>query len=549
MDRKEDFKTGLGNGENAIERHIEKRNGIRKQKREDKLARIRHVAVDITGFQNALKTYKPMELYQRTNVGALDALNTCMRLGTDDQLNKHFTYLLAYSDKQGSPVVQTLIQLLGENNPDIGLKAMSCLVNLSGANLEPQYQPLLAQLIIEAGFLNAATAHITEDSIVAKECWCVVSNLISLCETSRDVVLSCILFKNIHKDENWSSPFLTEMQKGRSEYDVLIFTVVCGAFETGSISLPDPAFCFATLMFSIKYIMMHWHPGRSETTSNPDRVLELVLSALAHFANKCSSQNKDHIILFARIFGQAEEKMQGFSYLINLASRVKAANQHRLARVFVKAGKFNDPSLTMQRLMYKSGCVQLMIGFVESVDPKLQREALMWLGNYAADSLEFVLHIREQGGFRSIAQRLRSAQSHALRNAAVYCLMQACNVSSAYLPNEQASSCLIHLVTDCRIIQITCRHINDTGDPQLTIDILELWLTLLRWKNKHLNIANIIEEYGGDDKVERLLGITGEVGMRIFKLAESVLNNLNGARTVDMEVYDTSHKGRTTFYF
>ena len=546
MDRKEDFKSGLGSTKDVTKRHVEKQHGIRKKKRENKLGRFRHVDAGQGGsaFEIALKEYNPRALYGQKDVFALDALEKCMRAANDEQMNKYFTYLLAYSDKRGSPIIPILVQLLGQENGTLGMKAMSCLVNVTGANLEPQYQPLLAQLIIEAQFLDAVTAHIIEDTVIAKECWYVIANLISLCETSRDVVLSCVLFKNVYNDETWRSPFLGEMQRGRPEYDVLIFTVVCGAFETGMVSLPDPAFCFATLLYVIKYLVMHWHTGKRESTAEPDRVLALGLSALAHFAEKCSSQNLEHVTLFARLFGQAEEKIQGFSFLVNLATRVNTANQRRLARIFVKAGKFNDSALAMQTLMYKAGCLDLMIRFVEEADPRLQREGLMWLGNYASDSLQFAIQIKERDGFKVVSQRLRRAPTHDLRNGAVYCLMQACNICSNALPQERAEQTLVHLVYHCNIIQITCQHLGDLGDPQLTIDILELWLTLLRkWNTSSISL--IIEEHGGQDKVEQLLGVTGPEGMRIFKLAEQVLDILSSG-PMDFEI---TNKGHNKFHF
>lgn len=535
MNRKEDFKTGLGSGKDVTQRHVERYNGIRKQKRERALARIRYEDAGKGGnaFDLAFKSYTPQALCVQHDPNALNMLRKCLHEGDDDQINTNLFKLLGYSDQHGSPVIRLLVQLVSGNNQAAGTMAMNCLVNLTGAKIEPTHQPLLAQLIIEAQFLDAATAHITDDTILAKDCWYVVANLISLCETSRDVVLSCTLFKNVHRDEHWKSPFLSEMQRGRPEYDILIFTVVCAAFETGN-TLPDFAFCFATLLFVIKSLTLNWHAPRKESTAEPDRVLSLSLSALAYFAEKCVSTNVRHVELFAKVFGEAERKLRGFTFLFDLAPRVNKVNQRRLLRVFVKAGKFNDTSLALQNLMQQSGAIQLMLRFAQDPDVALQREALVWLGNYASENIEFVRHIHALDGFRTVAQCLRRAPTHDVRNSAVYCLMQACNICTSF-PHGEAEQVIIYLLQQCKLVSITCQHLGDVGDPQLTVDILETWLALLQWNREE--VSRDIEDHGGQDKVEMLLGVTGNMGDRIFKLAEQVLDLLStGSQSMDFDL-------------
>ncbi len=93
MERQEEFKSGLGSGKEATKRHVQRYEGIRKKKREQALARIRHAGAGSGGgegeFERLLKQFDAKAMCQKGNVQALDILKRCLHMASDAQINAH----------------------------------------------------------------------------------------------------------------------------------------------------------------------------------------------------------------------------------------------------------------------------------------------------------------------------------------------------------------------------------------------------------------------------------------------------------------------------
>jgi hypothetical protein len=534
--RQEDFKQGIGSSDRVTQKHVERNISIRKQKRDRAMARLRNTGqVKQDQFKQYYSQLNLPSLLSRQDAKQLNILNQCLSCATDGQVNEYLPQLIMYDSVQkSSPVISFLVQLLCEANIEVGTMASSCLVNISGSKLEEDYQPLLAQLLIEAHFLDAAISHIQQDSCIAKDCWYIVANLIGLCDASRDVVLCSTLFKNTHQRSDWSSPFLLEMRRGRPDYEKLIFAICSNSFEMGN-TLPDLNYCVVVLQYIISYLSANWGANVRESSAEPDLILASAISSLSEFAQKCNINNEEHAKTFALVVGDAHRRGCGFTFLVQLCKRLCILNQFRLSHFFIKAGKFNTPDHALQSLMYDSGCAQLMIDYLEHMDSRLQRQGLIWIGNFVSDSFHFMKVIMEMDAFSKVIRILRRPSNNQIRNGAVYCLLQASTIClNAYKDatyRNQANNYIARLVQHYKLVQITCMYVDVRGEPWLTIDILEIWISLLMWDRSFA--TREIELYGGLDSVHQLLGSPSE---EIFKLSERILFFMEDSNTMEMDM-------------
>lgn len=487
--RAKDFKSNLGDTEDVVKRHAEKAQSLRREKRDEKIQRMRTrdtksvTTIPDKFLENALAA---RDAFLRTgSLESLQFIQRFLRTMEEDDIN-----LLL--DDSGA-LAASMVTLLGHNNPIAVLSASDCLVNITG-NVNAKKISSVAAVLTKTNFVQIAHAHVSNmKSPLRLDMWMCVANMVCLCQDARNVLLQTSLFKVVHSGPGGAGmntpPFSSELASQDPATLPIILLILFGYCADEDTVLNEP------------FVMAHW-----KTLCN------LVYTTSPH-PMRGSNETLNMLILIMK--GTLKKASEAFcirllsierpliSFLVGLCQRIEdVPDQIRILQMLVHIGLLNVPQHEFQSIMREAGCIQMMAIYSQSGNDRIRREAMMWLGNYASECYEFVTHLLSVGAFDGITAYLQHPSQLGLMSQAIYVLSAASQ--SCYRNRSEASDQVLKtLLGQNGWLRFTSQRVGRKGCNDLTFDILTLWVKLMEW-NKHF-VRPILEETGGLNRLDELL--------------------------------------------
>jgi hypothetical protein len=191
------------------------------------------------------------------------------------------------------------------------------------------------------------------------------------------------------------------------------------------------------------------------------------------------------------------------TFLVGLYTRlVNTIDKIRVAKTLVCIGFLTVPQCEFQNIMREAGCIQLMTAISQEANEELRREAMVWIANYAVESYLFVTHLIQCRAFDGVIAYLQHPSGTKYTSQAIYVLKTA---SQSCYTNRSAESdeVLRMLLGQNGWLRFTSQRIGRKGCDEITLEILSLWIALIKW-DIHF-VRPILEESGGLGHLDKLL--------------------------------------------
>jgi len=490
--RAKEFKTGLGDTNDVVERHVQRAALSKRDKREEKLKSFRNKPLitdkDVINLANhsvdQYNTNTIIQLRQRfIDEGSLEA-------------TKHIQQFLHTANETDSNMIinpfltSALVTLLTHNDVNYVCAAADCLVNITGIGSVESIQSI-AVILTKTPFLQILYQHVRNpQSPIHLDMWKCVANLAGLCQDARNILLQTPIFRAIN---DVPPAFVCEFD--RQDPATLFALVMClYSFVSHKESSLNELF-----------VMSHWRrithflydlfpaPFR-EDEETPTLILEPLIQVIEHILCNASEE-------FAIRLVSIEKPL--ITFLVSLCLRVIKNNRLHVARTLCRIGKLNVPQMEYHHIMREAGCIQIMTNLTQDNNERLQREGLMWISNYGSECPQFVQHLLHSGSFDTVISFIKRSPKETFLNIALYALAAACKTCYTNKTAE-SNSILQSLLIEKGWLGLTVAHVARKGHVDITLTILNLWIGLIKW-NKHC-VLPIIEESGGLDRVADLLG-------------------------------------------
>lgn len=499
MDVKRDFKKGLGSGKDVTERHIQRDAKRNKDKRVKEMQRFRSSNSATTGSTHGvlLEAYQKMPLGVAPMVPSITALWTLLHQSTDDDLQKCLGVIL-----QKTPVLSILTKTLSEPDATAGTMAAGCLEIITGARTDCALT-CAHDLLARHPFLQIAHAHITSVTSIAEVLWKIIANLTCLCGEARDIILNSPIL---------DAPFFQTI--GNPKYQRIMLLIVCGMLEASEHRLPPDGFIQAVWPFLLSTLYTLAPPETPTVPVQDSDELEIALSALTYYA-----QHQENKALFTQLL--LNPHASHVTYMVHLLARCRGGiNQRRCAMYLNAVGELSNTNFMQQ--FTESGCIELMIRLVEHPNALLRREGIVWVGNFAAESLDCIELLIYKKAYDALSRAMRGDVKKDLIKQCIFAFCNPCITARAVAlatpkEAERAYGLIAYFVNDKNIIRLTSPYVDEVGAEQTSLDILNLWKTLLVWNSEY--ITPKLEEVGALDKVDILWGSNFTA---IYKLCEEI---------------------------
>lgn len=500
--RAADFKKGLGTGEDALQRRVDRTDGIRKQKKDEALARLRKQQTPVTVTTTVAELLRRYSLKGLVDgqYEALCLLDQICRLGNEAQLNECIPQLLG-GDGIG---IGKLVSYIETPSPNT-IHAMDVLINLTGAST--RHAVPIAQTVIGCNFLQHAIKHVQGDSPFVKDVWGIIANLTCLCAEARDCVLET--------PGIFPEAFFFQVQRATVEPSVMLL-VTCGIIQV-SDTLPPP-----------KFLTQIWPYLVGQLKNMPPNCLDYVLASLSNIAKRCADLEFFRTLV---LYNGGEVIPRMMTMIPHLAR--DGQNQLRICEFFVKVSMLPDASIHNSSL--QCGGIQIMTQMVQHKNDRLRREALLWMGNLATDSIDYASAIYESNVMDEIFTIIRSRQRGFIVRNAIYVLLAICN-TCLLTPKDNRSRDIMGTLLDFKgVISITADYVDAIGCTGSTIDILRLWRDALLWDLKF--VTPLIEKFDGTYKITKFIAQAPK-DSQIYQLAceiENLTNKHDESQEMDVE--------------
>lgn len=503
-----EFKNGLGTVKQATERHIERNNGIRKDKRAKALNKIRGIAPMTPNnkkiYQVAKEGYSRLAYLNNDDINSLRTLEQITRLAPDDVLEEIVPELI----KPLAPFVSKLVEEILSKVQERAFLAVSVLSELALASTSYQIK-ILSKLILfqmfflitkqkDAIFLGKfavyAVAHFEGKTNLCEKLWALVETLALACKESRDVLLSTEIFVNIvppmEPGKFKATPFIQAMSLPNNAF---VCAIICALFEPSHCSLPPAPFVRVIWDYIVKMLQQIFPDPLKEVDEDNDPRIKWLLSALTSIA--CYIDND---LLFSKLIFAASANFLRF--IVKMIPRVTLQNKLRIMDFLVYASKINLEDISFTKIMIEAGCADIMITLLGNPIAALQRESLLWLSIIAKNNLSFIYYMHENNVFKIVSMIIHNKKTIAIRPA-LNCLID-CATECLRQPDHNSIRFLNELISNHGLIVHTVELSTEPGCDEITVRILYLWKTMLKWDFR--NVKNAIEENGGLEKLASL---------------------------------------------
>lgn len=491
--RSDEFKTGLGNTETIVHKHAEKERALRREKRDEKIARMRnrhHYEAPAPGMFELSKA-----------IAVRDAFIATHSLESSQYLKQ---FISANAEGMNeilcAPFLEAIMAAISKaNHAGVMCNAANFLVNIM-ADASNENVPLLGNtLICKPAFYNVLAQHICDaNSPIRFDMWKVVANVACMCQDARNYLFASLLLPI----------FLSELDKrDPATLPMLLVTLV------GATASEDAVINEALIQSTWKRVLgllplLLPAPQKEE---EPNQLLEYTLTIIQNVLQK---SNEAYAVGLLRSVSDAGV----IEFLVGLCDRVSRTNFNVLhvQRILVLISKYNVENHEFVHRMRQAGCIQLMARLSVDANERIKKEAMMWIGNYSAEGSAFVQHLVEQHAYDGIIGLLRKAPKVHLLDQALYALVSAVK-SCCRERNSESDATLRTLLTEKQFLDFTVRHVGQVGCDTRTCDILSMWVALLKWDKRF--VLPILEDMHALDRVDDLLGSRNPA---IYKLASQV---------------------------
>jgi hypothetical protein len=531
--RIKEFKTGLGDTEDVVKRHAEKAISLRKDKRDDKIQRMRR--------RQTQEEQQKSKIPDKFEEQALAAREVFLRTGSMESLVFIQRYLRCMDDEDINNLLDdqgllasSLVPLLTHPNIQYVVIASDCLVNITGS-VNAQKISSVAAIMTKTNFISIAHTHITTTtnsnnvSPIRLDMWMCIANMACLCQDARNILLQTSIFRNFNTNQNATPPpppFMLELSLG-DPATLPILLLILEGFCAEKEAVPNEPFIMAHWRLICNILYTICPPPMKDTQMDDDHLkhLSMILLIINSTLKKVSSEFCIRLLAIERPL---------ISFLVGLAQRTEKelVNQIRILQTLVHIGLQNVPQYEFQNIMREAGCVQLMSVLSHSGNERVRREAMMWIGNYASECFQFVKHLLECRAFDGVTAYLKHPSQPALVSQAIYVLAaasQSCYRNSDLNSVFQSNETLKVLLGQNKWLCHTAHRLGRLGCDEATLDILSLWINLIKW-DKHF-IVPLLEETGGLSKVDELLASKNtaiwSAANRLDELLQHYNNNNN----------------------
>lgn len=504
--RAADFKKGLGTGEDALQRRVERVDGIRKKRKEDVLERFRKPAATVTvtvTVAELLRRYS-LKAFLEGHYDSLCLLNQICRLGNEQQLNECIPLLLG-GDGAGIQRLVSYIETPSANTE----QAMDILINLTGA--PTRHAIPIAQTVIGCNFLQHAIKHVQGNSPFLKDVWGIIANLTCLCSEARDCV--------IETPGIFPEAFFFQVQRATVPPSIMLL-VACGIIQV-SADLPPPAFLKLIWPYLVEQL-------KGIPLDDKNGSMDYALASLANIAKRCKDRELFQTLL---LYKNAES----VSFMMSLIPRVDGPNQLRICEFMVIVSLL--PNLMFQNIALQGGGIPIMTQMVQHKNDRLRREALLWMGNLATDGIDYANALYMSGALEHIFMIIRGRDRGFIVRNAIYVLLAVCNTCMLSSQDERSNDIMKNLMDFKGVISITADYVDAVGCTQSTIDILRMWRDALLWD---LNfVTPLLEKYDGVYKITKFIAQAPKES-QIYQFACEIENMTNKHESLEMELEDNS---------
>jgi hypothetical protein len=482
-------KKGLGSGEDAVDRRIERSADARRNRRDARLTHVRKQGAAIAGAPEfSLAEF----LHTQGAPHMLQALDSFLRSAPDTLLAERLHDIVF--DNNGNPVLVRALVLMLRAPPPQCTVAMDCLVNLTG--IITQDSPRLAACLLQCGLVE----YVTEHAMHVPETWMIVANIMCLCEESRDALLKSVMFAP------HPAPFVrTQLTSPNA-----LALRVCAFMFDERWAMPPHELSQAVFAYAAIMLEQCLFPrGRMEWEAADDHSLLFALEILNSVAERAE---------YLQVPGAFLE------YLAQLACRIQPLTYRvRVCRVLVSLGMRSD---MVERV--SDTLVGAMVTCASDAHPLVCREAILWLANFMSEDLEAVERCSALGAFTPLVAALRGHAPHAITSTVVYAYFAACHTCLYSFQHdmgarERANAYMSGLVFQHGAVRLLRDYCCTPGSDRATLDILAVWRMLYLWSPHAMGPH--LEECGIRQRVDDALC---SANTRIFEAAEALQRLLDG---------------------
>lgn len=495
------FKTGLGDGENATKRHVEKASVLRRKKHDEKMQRLRN--------QNS--ALLPSLDDSKTNI--LQCKQVFLSTASYDTLVylKNFAHVCSeqeLNDILDVPLVVSLSSLLLHKQMEYQIAAADCLVNITGCVGNEKINTI-GHLLLKTPFLQVIHQHLVSKTAIFLDAWKIVANIACLCHDARSIMLCSPIFSSHVEHQAGALPIFAAEFDCHNEATLPILVLIMHAFSC--VEQGHEAFVYAQWKRLVVLLFRIFPEPMVQREQEENTLLELLILTIE---NTMENTTKDNSVIGIRLLSLTKELIP---FMVKLVMRVHGMGQNRwrIVRFLVRVGQLHVADFEFQNLMREAGAIQLMCRLCDQINEPLRIEAMRWIGNYASECTTFVQHLLNFKAFDAVISYIRRSPKESVIDQAIY-IMDA--TVKACIKEAPASNCVLQdLLIEKQFLSITVQRVGQVGCETRTLDILGMWYRLLKWNKRF--VLPILEEHGGLDRVDILLGDKNPV---IYKAASQI---------------------------
>lgn len=519
--RKLEFKTGIGNGKLITDRHREKNDSLRKDKRQKAMLRVRGISVidPNASFTKMFEEYMKMPTIER--------LFYLLKQATEVELITNANVIL-----QGGKVLRLLSRAMGGADRVSGIQALSCLSLITSVEISED-EKIYANILCEPVMFAPVVAHIEEDTEMAIEMWALANNLIAIGLQSKVTVLASSLFNNPN------AFIFQELRRKRPAFQKVIIRIISTSIRSHRDHLPSRGYIELIWPFVIDAFYTNLPLVKRQTTDDDQETIGHLCALLQAF--KAKSQQEDDVVFFGQL---ALRNIPFISYLMQLVPYLGMENQQRIAFFLVKVSLFNMPSV-MEAMRAADG-LSIMHHLTQTPNEELQINGVKWIANYCLCSLGHVQNVFDQGAFSNIGRLMTIGHKYKLLESTIWLFTAACNSCVCALDTNYnvANKLLFQITQHASILKITISAITKVAEVHLLCDILDLWTNLVHWNPE--KILSELDSMGAEYKLSLLLQ---HKDSNVFDKAEVLMDAMDNHCKDDDDDDDVRMTNVKTFSF
>jgi hypothetical protein len=506
---------------------------LRKKKRGEKLERKRFVNSGDASpeFAALFRSYNPAHMLKTRDIQQLVILHRALSVATDDDIFTHIEQLTP------PPVLQLLVQTMMD--PKLCEPALACLINTTTHKTDIELS--VADVIIKSGFLRNMHALLQRSDLpnqIFVQLWEVVCNLCAMGVEVRDVIIESPIFMPLDKSVFAQLCGNAFFKGNTKEHMPILLDVMCAVVVSNNstqVIMPDPL----VILFwqHVVFFLLHRLAEQKEGTQQSLMTLRHLLKFLPTHDN-----DQFRIMLLKTIDLRAF-----FNQIFFIYTHTNEKHMHRMiVDICSRIASIYVPDSSLLTLMMREcGGLKIAMQALSHQGEGVRAQTFMWIGNYAADGLEFIKDLKLAGAFDNIFASLRR-ETFMVKKQAVYALMTIFKtLEHDFRTNMTLSSqCIYHMTELIRERDLfkwlaSCLGSNIL-DKDLVADVLEFFCTCLSWNPDVTRGA--IERADAPEKVAVMLAyinnLRGNQFGNVHKAAERFEKLWNGEELDGVESMD-----------